>query len=620
MSTRTVTPQWPNRPQRRTLSPWLLRLPILIISGLALFFFVTAAVVGAYQLQYRGVIYPGVSAMGMDLGGKTPQEVFETLSVAFTYPRSAVFTFRDGERYWQVNAADLGISLDAAHTANTAYSVGRSGNLVRDLRDQLDAWLNGAAIAPRMVYDEPRAADVLGQIAGELDVPMQNAEVQVDRDRLTAVATQSQVGRQVQITTMLQMVREHVLQLTGAEIPLVIQETPPTVWDAADAATDINRLLASPLTLYIANPREGDPQQPWVISRESLAEMLVLEQTPGEGPDTAYYQVRLDTAPLRATMEEIAPDLARPTGDARFLFNDETGEIEPLSESANGRALNIDATLASINQAVFSGMHEVPLIFNEIVPTVHGAASSAELGITALVSEATTSFAGSSAVRMNNIETAASRFHGLVVAPGQEFSFNHYLGDVSAEAGYEEGFIIYDGRTVRGVGGGVCQVSTTAFQAAFYAGFPITERYAHGYRVSYYETGEGAGMDATVFEPLVDLKFINDTPYYLLIETYFNRSRATLTFKFYSTSMNRRVVKEGPFTSNVTPHGPTLYEENPELRSGERRQVEYAVDGSDVTVRRIVYQDDQVLRTDSFVSHYLPWQAVIQVAPGQAPR
>jgi vancomycin resistance protein YoaR len=99
-----------------------------------------------------------------------------------------------------------------------------------------------------------------------------------------------------------------------------------------------------------------------------------------------------------------------------------------------------------------------------------------------------------------------------VIAPGEEFSFNRYLGTISETDGYEVGLIIFGGRTIEGVGGGICQVSTTMFQTAFYAGFPVTERWEHGYMVGYYGDGEGQGMDATVYSPIVDLKFINNTP------------------------------------------------------------------------------------------------------------
>ena len=204
-----------------------------------------------------------------------------------------------------------------------------------------------------------------------------------------------------------------------------------------------------------------------------------------------------------------------------------------------------------------------------------------------------------------------------MIPPGGVFSFNEWLGDVSVESGYEQGLIIVGNQTITGVGGGVCQVATTAFQTAFYGGFPILERVEHAYRVSYYEQGEGAGMDATVYSPIVDFRFKNDTPYSLLIETYNNPNNATLTWKFYSTSMNRTVEKEGPVITNQSNPPPPIYRANSELSSGQIKQVDYAVSGADVAVYRTVYQDGQVIIDhESFISHYVPWASQFEVAPG----
>ncbi len=111
-------------------------------------------------------------------------------------------------------------------------------------------------------------------------------------------------------------------------------------------------------------------------------------------------------------------------------------------------------------------------------------------------------------------------------------------------------------------------MSTTAFQAAFYAGYPIVERYAHSYRVGYYEQGEGAGMDAAIFSPDLDLRFLNDTDYSLLIETSVYPGTNSVQFRFYSTNPGRQVVKQGPEITNVRPAAPTVYEANPDLQAG----------------------------------------------------
>lgn len=256
-------------------------------------------------------------------------------------------------------------------------------------------------------------------------------------------------------------------------------------------------------------------------------------------------------------------------------------------------------------------------------PKVTDSATAAQLGITQLVSSQTTYFYGSSAPRLQNIQAASANFHGVLVAPGETFSMGRYLGDISLDNGYAEALIIYGGRTIKGVGGGVCQVSTTLFRTAFFGGFPINERSAHAYRVSYYEQRANgsidprlAGLDATVYFPLVDFKFTNDTPHWLLMEVYFNGAGRMLTWKFYSTSDGRTVTYDTTGPINVVPAPSPVIQVNEELKEGETRQADWAADGADVTINRVVMRDGKIYFVDKFQTHYEPWRAVCEYGPG----
>jgi len=257
-----------------------------------------------------------------------------------------------------------------------------------------------------------------------------------------------------------------------------------------------------------------------------------------------------------------------------------------------------------------------------IQPAVGNDATAESLGITGLVSQQSTYFRGSSSERIQNIKAASDRFKGLLVAPGQVFSMADILGDISLENGFAEALIISNGRTITGVGGGVCQVSTTLFRTAFFAGYPIVARTPHAYRVGYYEqTQYGhdpnlAGLDATVYVPLVDFKFTNDTPYWLLMETYVNVGAHRLTWKFYSTSDGRSVEWHTTGPQDVVPAPDPLFQENPDLQKGEMKQVDWAADGANVTVTRIVWRGGQVLYNDTISTHYEAWQAVCEFGPG----
>ncbi|NWF68130.1 MAG: VanW family protein [Chloroflexi bacterium] len=603
-------------PRRTTLNPWWIRLPILFFSGVLLLALVLTIFLGAFQLRYVDKIVPNVWALGVNLSGLSIQEAAAALSERFTYDTEAVFTFRDGDRFWQMTAADLGVSFDARATAEQAYAAGHSRNFFADLVSQAGIWFNGRSVPPTVRYDQNFAVSRLTQIAAEVNRPTEDATLTFAAGVVRTTA--SQTGRTLDITATLQRLQGIIVQMdTGAEIALVVNETPPLVWEAETAAARIRAALSAPLTL-VADDGSGGQLGPWTANSEQIASLLSVALA-DNGDGTRSYQVSINTQAIGSFLETLAPGLITTPVDGRFHYDETSGQLQVLQPSRSGRALNVQQTLERLEAAVFAtdpASRTIPLAFDYTLPRYHEGLTAAELGITQLVAEATTYYTGSSQARRDNIALAASRFDGIIIGPGEEFSYNYWLGDVSPEAGFVEGFIIQGGRTVRGVGGGVCQVSTTAFQAAFYAGFPVLERYAHGYRVGYYEAGEGVGMDAAIYTPDFDFRFLNDTPYHLLIETSLFPAQNAVQFRYYSTNPGRTVVKEGPLITGVVPHGPTLYEANPQIPLGQSLQVDWAADGADVTVTRIVLDlSGNEIRRDTFFSHYEPWQAILQVSP-----
>lgn len=233
-----------------------------------------------------------------------------------------------------------------------------------------------------------------------------------------------------------------------------------------------------------------------------------------------------------------------------------------------------------------------------------------DLGITELVGRGESHFRGSIANRIYNVNLASSRLTGILVKPGEEFSFAKALGDVSAFTGYKQAYIISGGKTVLGDGGGVCQVSTTLFRAILNAGLPITERNQHAYRVSYYEQDAGPGMDAAVYIPSVDLKFKNDTEKHLLIQSIFNPEEQSVTFEIYGTKDGREVTISDPVILSQSPAPEPLYQDDPTLPKGEVKQVDFAAPGARVYFTRTVKKDGKVIYDDTFTSNYRPWQAI----------
>jgi vancomycin resistance protein YoaR len=235
-----------------------------------------------------------------------------------------------------------------------------------------------------------------------------------------------------------------------------------------------------------------------------------------------------------------------------------------------------------------------------------------KLGIKELIGTGNSLFFHSIPGRIFNVNLAASRLSGILVAPGETFSFDQALGDISAFSGYKQAYVIQNGHTVLGDGGGVCQVSTTLFRAILDAGLPITERHAHAYRVGYYEENSPPGIDATVFSPTVDLKFKNTTNNYILIQSQVDLDNLSLTFNLYGTKDGRQVTMTTPIVTNETPPPPDLYQDDPTLPVGTINQTDFAAWGADVSFTRTVIQNGKQIIFDKFISNYQPWQAVYQ--------
>ncbi|MGE5297975.1 MAG: VanW family protein [Acidobacteriaceae bacterium] len=163
------------------------------------------------------------------------------------------------------------------------------------------------------------------------------------------------------------------------------------------------------------------------------------------------------------------------------------------------------------------------------------------LGINELISTGESDFTGSSGNRRTNIQVGSSKFNGVLVKPGEEFSFNSYLGEIDAAHGYKPEIVIKREGLKAEFGGGLCQVSTTAFRAAMNAGLNITQRRNHSFAVKYYAP---QGTDATIYPGAQDLKFINDTKNYILIWTRMEGNK--LFYDYYGTKDGRQVSFEGP--------------------------------------------------------------------------
>lgn len=550
---------------------------------------VTAA--ATWGFWHTGRIYTGVSVAGVSLGGLTRSEAYQRLGERLRpYPLPPIVLEHEGEQR-PLSVAQVQARADLLDAVNRAYLYGRSGSLLNDVVAQLRAALLGVVIVPRVEVDAEELRAAVAALAAGVDRPA------VAERRLGDVVIPAQAGRSVDVEATLQGLLQQLADGAAGTVraPLVVHSIAAPAPSVTPSAPLNNDIEMRPLLL------------------RSQADNFALALTPAELRNMlrSVDPPELDEASLRRFLEPIAAQIERRPRDARLRFNPQTGAVTVLSPSFPGRALDVEATIAAIRSAIVSGADEASLVVKTIEPAVD-MNRIAEMGIRELVASGRTYFAGSSASRIRNIEVAAKQFEGVVIPPNGIFSFNQIVRDVSSANGFEDSLIIWGDRTAVGVGGGVCQVSTTVFRAAYQGGFPIVERYNHGYVVDWY--GE-PGLDATIFTPTVDFRFRNDTGAYLLIEPVVDSVNGVITFNFYGTKPHRTVTISKPEITDVIKPGPPVYTVDESLAPGQMKQVEWQKDGMTVTVTRTIVENGTT-RTDTLRSKYQPWRAVYLVGPG----
>lgn len=322
---------------------------------------------------------------------------------------------------------------------------------------------------------------------------------------------------------------------------------------------------------------------------------------------------------VQQTVNRLEESYNKPAKNALFKF--ENGKVVSFTQEAAGLELKSQEFIESFSRTVFEikqkPSHKIITINKKILKPEITLAEANSFGIEELIGEGRSNYTHSISERVHNLILASSKFNGVLIAQGKTLSFNQTVGDISSLTGYKPAYIIKGGKTVLGDGGGVCQVSTTLFRAALSSGLPIIERSPHAYRVSYYENDAKPGLDATVFAPSVDLKIKNDTPAYILIQTEVDKSNKLLYFRLFGKKDNRQIETSTPSLWAVQPPPEPIYQDDPTLKKGVIKQVDFPAWGGKASFRyKVTYTDDQIMEK-TFFSSYKPWQAVFLVGTAE---
>ncbi len=322
-----------------------------------------------------------------------------------------------------------------------------------------------------------------------------------------------------------------------------------------------------------------------------------VNNTPVEGVDISKIRKYLE--------DKLAPEIFRQREDVTIDMDDK-GVVTFTGNGLYGRYLDIEKSAIMLKNALENNIEFItlPIVKEDPVVTVNNQRLK-DLGIKELFSAGETDFTNSPVNRINNIHVGLNKFNGYIIKPNEEFVFGNVLGPVDASTGYKQELVIKGDRTLPEYGGGLCQVSTTCYRAALAGGLPVTQRRNHSYAVSYYTP---YGLDATVYPPSADLKFINNSPSSILIQTFTIGSKAY--YNFYGTKDDREVYMIGPYYSAWQSPPPKKTEYSNKLAPGETQLLGHAVPGLNSSwFRDVVYNDGEGGNQDFLERIFSKYQA-----------
>lgn len=318
----------------------------------------------------------------------------------------------------------------------------------------------------------------------------------------------------------------------------------------------------------------------WVLFQERQTLQLPYFNEESESDSQKLIAIEINQEKLDQFVDEKISKWLDRAPEPVKIYQDPEGKVVIEGKGSNGLKIQRLALKQAIELAIENQIKDVPIPVLELRPEISISPELQEMGVKERLTVGHTSYYGSPPNRVHNIKVGSARFNGLLIAPGEVFSFNKYLGPVDAANGYRKELVIKQEGTVPDFGGGICQVSTTMFRAILFAGLDLVERNQHSYAVSYYSQILGHGLDATIFLGGPDLRFKNDTSGHILVQAYIEKDYE-LYIVLYGTPDGRKVEMEGPYISNHRGAPATVYIDTTDLPPGQKKTAEKAHAGFD---------------------------------------
>ncbi len=552
---------------------------------------------------YQSRFLKGTKVGTIDIGGMTDEEARNQIDKRIDFINHRGFVYVTPAKtvtiYPNVSAIDSPDSISSL----VSWDIDRSLKYVNDfeknenffyLPQKLMILLKGKDFPLSYRWDRNQYQEALANSFAGSFPDKKEASFKIIADNI--LISSEQAGQTFDYNKALKATQNLIEALASTDINLQV---------IADVPQVTTRVLESKKSDILKMTRRGDltllwQDKLWLVPNDQWTRWLkvkVKDKNFVVGLDEITFDTYLKDAGIKEQLE-------LPVKEAKFELKD--GRVSEFVASQEGRAIDIKTTIENLEKLLAgSGEFKIDLAVTVVEPQVSNQDVN-DLGIVEIIGTGQSDFKGSPPNRIFNIGVGAAALNGVLIAPGENFSLVKALGEIDGEHGYKQELVIKGNRTIPEFGGGLCQIGTTVFRAALASGLPITERRNHSYRVVYYEP---AGMDATIYNPWPDLKFINDTGKHILMQTRIEGTK--IYFDFWGTKDGRVAMTTEPVIYNIVAPAPKKIIKTTDLEPGKTKCTEGAHNGADAKFDyRVQYPNQAEPKEMTFYSHYVPWQAV----------
>lgn len=568
--------------------------PDLVVKIILIALIVPVLIYVADGLLNSGKIHYGVSIHGQQVGGLSGAEAQRQLLDVRRKVESQPAKLKWDEQTWELQPQSIDAKVKLKAAIDEAGEIGFRGNLLDRVGERFAAWSGQYDISLDIAANKEKMTEFVSRIASDIDKQALNPTVIIKDGK--AVPVEGQTGLLLSKAKAVEVIKKAILSADSKpkNLPVLIIPTSISYQSALEASKKANYMMSGPITLKYA-------ESTWTLSGKEIAEVIEFKEK--KSGNAKELDARIGAEKAKTRIELLTKGVVREPQDARFSTSGERVVIIPSRE---GISINYEKAVEDLNKVAAKKQtfeRELLLTSTTMAPKLT-TEKAQSMGIKEKIKSFTTTYNSLARSRVSNIHLLTRSLDGTILAPGETFSFNKTIGPRTAGKGYKEASVILDGKLVPGLGGGVCQVATTVFNAVFFAGLPVNERRNHSFYISKYPTGR----DASVSWPSIDLKFKNDTGAHLLIKGSLSSNSVTITL--YGTDPERTVKYNTTGFSGITAF-PIERVASAELEQGVENIVDVGETGKQVSVYRTVTKGDKILFKDTFTSRYRPKVQVV---------